>query len=88
MLGLDGQNVIVNVDVDILLAEARQIGLELVAVGSLGNIRAEGVDLLLAPEGFLHLLELAERIVAHTIASAVKRHDFKHFIFLLEFYTK
>lgn len=40
-LGLDGQNVIVNVDVDVLLAEARQIGLELVAVGSLGNIRAE-----------------------------------------------
>ena len=31
--------------------------------------------------------KVAERIVAHTIASAVKRHDFEHFIFLLEFYT-
>lgn len=89
VLGLDGQNVVINVNVDVFLAKARQIGLELVAVGSLGNIRAEGVDLLLTPEGFLHLLELAQRVVAaHTIGSAVKRHDFKHFIFLLEFYTK
>ncbi len=88
MLGLNGQDIVVDVDVDVFLAEARQIGLELVAVRRLGNVGAERIDLLVTPEILLHLFQLAERIVAHTIASAVKRHDFEHFIFLLEFYTR
>ena len=88
VLGMDGQNVIVDVDVDVFLAEARQVGFKLIAVRRLGNVGAERIDLLVTPEILLHLFQLTERIVAHTIASAVKRHDFEHFIFLLEFYTR
>ena len=85
---MDGQNVIVDIDVDVFLAEARQVGFKLIAVRRLGNVGAERIDLLVTPEILLHLFQLTERIVAHTIASAVKRHDFEHFIFLLEFYTR
>ena len=87
VLGTNGQDVIIDVNVDVFLAEARQVGLKLVAVRRLGNVGAERIDLLVTPEILLHLFQFAERIVAHTIASAVKRHDFEHFIFLLEFYT-
>ena len=82
VLGLDREGIVVDVDLDILFLEAGQLGLELVGVVGLADVGAEAVrDGRGVPERSLHLLHLPEGIEGtHAVASAVKRHDFEHFI--------
>ena len=52
VLGTNGQDVVIDVEMDVFLAEARQVGPELVAVRRLGNVGAERIDLLVTPRNF------------------------------------
>ena len=63
VLGMDGQNVIVDIDVDVFLAERPAGSASSYSRPRLGMSVRNGFDLLVTPEILLHLFQLTERIV-------------------------
>ena len=88
VLGGDSQNVVFNVQLDVLLLEAGQLGLQLVAVAGVDNVGTEAAHYGAAAENAaLKLFKVTERIISgNTISSAFKRNQFKHNIYTSIFY--
>ena len=87
-LGADGQAIVLDVYLDILLLEAGQLSLELVGIAGVGNIGAEGSDRRhVSEEAALHIVKGAERIESgNGMITAIKRNKFKHNIYTSKIY--
>ena len=89
VLGGDGQGVVVQVKLDVLLVKAGQLGLQLEGVAGVFHIGAEsGGYRIAAPESAFKLLHLAEGVeVGNMTITALNRNDLKHNIYLQNFIT-
>ena len=88
-LGLDGQVVAVDVDGDVLLLHAGQIGLEQVMVALVLNVGLERADIAeevaVAEERALQRLHVAERVIGGHVVIVAVRSQFKHNEYLRKF---
>ena len=90
VLGADGQAVVLNVDLDVVLVEAGQLRLQLEGVAGVDHVGAEGRDHAprVAEEAALELVELTEGIHGGEMTDmTIERNDFKHDDYLLNPYT-
>ena len=86
MLGADGQAIVLDVDLDVLLVEAGQFRLQLEGVAGIDHVGTEGRDhaSLIAEEAALQLIELPEGVHGGEMTDmTIKRNDFKHVAYLL-----
>ena len=88
-LGLDGQVVAVDVDGNVLLLHAGQIGLEQVMVALVLNVGLERADVAeevaVAEECALQRLHVAERVIGGHVVIVAVRSQFKHNEYLRKF---
>ena len=88
-LGLDGQVVAVDVDGDVLLLHAGQIGLEQVMVALVLNVGLERADVAeevaVAEERALQRLHVTERVIGGHVVIVAVRSQFKHNEYLRKF---
>ena len=86
VLGADGQAVVFDVDLDVVLVEAGQLRLQLEGVAGVDHVGAEGRDhaSLVAEEAALELIELPEGVHGGEMTDmTIERNDFKHDDYLL-----
>jgi len=87
-LDADGHTLILNVDIDIILAETGQLCIKSVGITQIAHVSTEEGRSTVGEKAALHFLHLAEGIEGVEIShGTLKRNKFKHYIYLHKLLT-